>query len=86
LSDDGFLGFAGTIRNPEGIIDGLLAGLRPCSFAYMYHFSIVALKLDGDTVLALKLPANPFPAPMNAADLELKPNGVDQMISQDRDE
>ncbi len=34
ISDDGFLGFAGTVRNPEGIINDLLAGLGPCGFAH----------------------------------------------------
>ena len=86
LSDDGFLGIAGTVGNPEGVIDDLLPRFGPCGFAYMYCFSVFALEFDGDAILSLEFSAQPLPTPMNTAGLELKTYGVHQMIGQYRDE
>ena len=86
LSDDGFLGIAGSVGNPEGVVNNLLPGLGACSFAYMYCFSVLSLEFDGDAILSFELSAQPLPAPMNTAGLELETNGMHQMIRQDRDE
>ena len=86
LSDDGFLGSAGTARNPEGVINNLLAGLGACGFAYMYGFSVLALEFDGEAILSRELSGQPLPTPMNTAGLELETKGMHQMIRQDRDE
>ena len=77
FSDDGFLCFAGAVRNPEGVINDLLAGLGPCGLAHMQHPSVLAFELDGDAILALEVSAQTLPTQMNTAGLELKANGVD---------
>jgi hypothetical protein len=86
LSDDGFLGTARKRRNPEGVINSLLTGLGARGFTYRYGFPVLALELDGDPILSIELAAQPLPAPMNTAGLELETKGMHPMLGQGREE
>jgi hypothetical protein len=52
----------------------------------MHDTPVLALELDRDPVLPVEFAANPLPAEVNAAGLQLQADGVHQVVGQDGNE
>ena len=75
LNDGDVLGTR-TVADAEGIVDELLSGLGTGRLAHVNGAPVGALKLDGDTLLAIELAANTIPAEKDPAGFELQADGM----------
>ncbi len=71
---------SGSIRDPQRIVNELLAWFGADGFANVKKLTIVAAKLDSDSILPLEGTAQAFPAQVNVAGFELKANSVEQVV------
>jgi hypothetical protein len=60
--DHFFLRSTGPVRDPERIVDQLLAGLGASGFANVKGFAIGAMQLNGNAILTLKRAAGYLPS------------------------
>ncbi len=84
--DDRFLGFTGPTRETECIVYHLMAVFGARAFTDVNGSSVSALQLHRNPVLSAQLAAQSFPTQMDPAGLELKPDHMDQVIGEHRDE
>jgi len=83
---DRFLGSPRPVADAQCVINDLLARLGTGGLANVNRLAVGACERDGDAILAGERAAYPLPAQMDPGGLELKTNGMHEVVGEHRDE